>query len=147
MKKPRIIVTSAREALSYVMRHNDYPRKTDTYAVISIQDAWCGGFGFQFTENKYCKGVLTLYFDDIEEPEPGYTLFDKKQALDIIYFLTKYQNVDTLLIHCYAGISRSRAVGVFAREMLDIPPTDAKMFNDYVYNLLKVVYENIEMNY
>ena len=72
MKKPRILVTSARNALRYVMRHfcepgvTEYAEKSDTYAVISIQDTYGGGFGFELKKNKYCKDVLTLYFDDIE---------------------------------------------------------------------------------
>lgn len=64
MKKPRILVTSARNALHYVMRHfsepgvTEYPEKTDTYAAISIQDTCGGGFGFEFKKNKYCKDLV-----------------------------------------------------------------------------------------
>ncbi|SEL40734.1 hypothetical protein SAMN02910353_02543 [Ruminococcus sp. YRD2003] len=143
MKKPRILVTSAREALRYVMTHIDHPDQNDTYAAISIQDTWNGGFGFRLTENRYCKGVLTLYFDDIEEPDHGFKLFKKEQALDIIYFIKEHKNVDTLLIHCYAGVSRSKAVGVFAREYLGIQPTKDIVFNDYVYFMLKHVADEL----
>ncbi len=136
MKKPRILVTSVQEAVKYVLKHiqYEYAKKTDTYAVISIQDP--GGFGFEFTEGRYCKGVLTLYFDDVEEAGGGCRLINKSQAKQIINFIQEHQDVDTLLIHCYAGVSRSRAVGVFAREMLNIPPTKDVVFNDYVYFLL-----------
>ena len=70
MKKTRILVVSARNALRYVMRHfcepgvTEYAEETDTYAAISIQDTYDGGFGFELKKNKYCKDVLTLYFDD-----------------------------------------------------------------------------------
>ena len=33
----------------------EFAEKTDTYAVISIQDSHTGGFGFCFQENQYCK--------------------------------------------------------------------------------------------
>ncbi|MBQ5859222.1 MAG: hypothetical protein IIW51_09440 [Peptococcaceae bacterium] len=60
----RILVRSVHEAFEYVMAHYypfgqaEFAEKTDTYAVISIQDSHTGGFGFCFQENQYCKGVL-----------------------------------------------------------------------------------------
>ena len=63
----RILVKSLNEAFDFVMDHY-YPagceedaKRKDTYAVISIQDTHTGGFGVTFAENKFCKGVLTLY--------------------------------------------------------------------------------------
>ena len=151
MKKPRILVTSARNALRYVMRHfcepgvTEYAEKTDTYAAISIQDTYSGGFGFELKKNKYCKDVLTLYFDDIEEPDHGLRLISFPQAIAIVKFIKAHaEDVDTLLIHCFAGVSRSRAVGAFAREILDIPPTDDTDYNEYVYALLYRVWKELE---
>ena len=48
--------------------------------------------------------------------------------------------VDTLLVHCYAGQSRSRAVGAFAVEMLG--GDNRKYFeegtpNQYIYDVLE----------
>ena len=150
MKKPRILVTSARNALRYVMRHfcepgvTEYAEKTDTYAAISIQDTYGGGFGFELKKNKYCKDVLTLYFDDIEEPEHGLRLISSPQAIAIVKFIKAHsEDVDTLLIHCFAGVSRSRAVGAFAREVLDIPPTDETDYNEYVYAILHRVWKEL----
>ena len=45
-----------------------------------------------------------------------------------------------LLIHCFAGVSRSMAVGAFASELLGLPYTGSQTFNRYVYDLLKEVY-------
>jgi len=147
MKKPRILVTSARNALKYVMKHlpspglTEWPEKNDTYAAISIQDTYGGGFGFELKKNKYCKDVLTLYFDDIEEPEHGLKLITPNQAKDIVMFIKKHENdVDTLLIHCFAGVSRSKAVGVFAAELLNIPSNNEQGYNEYVYDLLQSVW-------
>ena len=151
MKKPRILVTSARNALHYVMGYFcepgviEYAENTDTYAAISIQDTYGEGFGFELKKSKYCKDVLTLYFDDIEEPEHGLRLISFQQAVAIVKFIKAHsEDVDTLLIHCFAGVSRSRAVGVFAREMLDIPPTDENDYNKYVYSLLCQVWMQLE---
>ena len=67
----RVLVKSLNEAFDFVLDHY-YPagceedaKRKDTYAVISIQDTHTGGFGVTFSENKFCKGVLTLYFDDV----------------------------------------------------------------------------------
>ena len=75
----RFLVKSVHGAFGYVMEHY-YPFGmaaeaaeqgvlTDTYAVISIQDSHTQRFGVQFTENQFCKGVLTLMFDDIVSEE------------------------------------------------------------------------------
>ena len=151
MKKPRILVVSASNALKYVMKHfpapglTETPDKTDTYAVISIQDTICGGFGFELRKNRYCKDVLTVYFDDIEKPEYGLRLISIPQAIAITKFIKAHvEDVDTLLIHCFAGVSRSRAVGVFAREVLQIPPADENDYNEYVYATLKKVWKELK---
>ena len=114
---------------------------TDTYAVISIQDSNTGGFGVQFNENQFCKGVLTLIFDDIVTEVDGAVLFDDDMADQIIDFIEKHRkSVDTLLVHCYAGQSRSRAVGAFAVEMLGGDNSkyfDEGLPNQYIYDVLE----------
>lgn len=141
----RVIVKSVFDAFEYVMQHY-YPagleemvEKSDTYAVISIQDSHANGFGITFSENKYCKGVLTLQFDDIIRPVEGAVLFSEDMAVQIIKFIRKHKAVDTLLIHCYAGQSRSRAVGAFAVWLLGGDNSNYfKKYNpnEYVYEKL-----------
>lgn len=145
----RILVRSVYDAFSYVMDHfypnglDEYAVRKDSYAVISIQDTHTGGFGFKFSENMFCKGALTLYFDDIETDADGGVLFTADQADEIITFIDRCRSADTLLIHCYGGESRSRAVGAFASEMLG--GSSRRYFetgnpNMHVYNTLKAVY-------
>ena len=120
-----IKVISVFDAFDYVLNHyapygceGDSLFK-DSFATISIQDAQSNGFGFEFKQSKYCKGVLTLYFDDVYKKVKGTTPFNKDMANQIIDFLDEYDGkVDTLLIHCYAGQSRSRAVGAFAQYFI-----------------------------
>ena len=148
----RVLVKSVHGAFSYVMEHY-YPfgmadeaaeqgALTDTYAIISIQDSHTGGFGVQFTENQFCRGVLTLRFDDIVTEVEGAVLFSDEMADEIIDFIEENRaKVDTLLIHCYAGQSRSKAVGAFAVEMLG--GDNSKYFeegnvpNMFVYDVLE----------
>ncbi|MGN0514462.1 MAG: hypothetical protein ACI4GD_09295 [Lachnospiraceae bacterium] len=141
----RVLVESVFDAFEYVMSHY-YPagmeemvEKSDTYAVISIQDSHTDGFGIIFSENQYCKAVLTLIFDDIIRPVDGAQIFTEEMAKQIIRFIRKHKDVDTLLIHCYAGQSRSRAVGAFAVKFLG--GNNSVYFkkyspNEYVYELL-----------
>ncbi len=62
----------------------------------------------------------------------------------IIEFIEKHRKtVDTLLVHCYAGQSRSKAVGTFAVEMLG--SDNSKYFeegspNQYVCDVLETAW-------
>ena len=137
----RVKVKSLADCFDYVTDGFE----TDTLAIISIQKSADGGYGFRFVENSRCKGVLTLLFDDIERPADGLVLFSEEQARQIIDFIRAHRrDADTLLIHCYAGQSRSRAVGAFAVKMLG--GNNAAYFqnaspNRYVYDTLLRVWE------
>ena len=147
----RVLVKSVFDAFDYVMDHyypaglEDLASRSDTYAVISIQDTHTKGFGLEFRENQFCKGVLTLYFDDIVKEVPGAVLFSRGQAEKILDFIHAQTRVDTLLIHCYAGQSRSRAVGAFAVKMLG--GDNSRYFktgtpNPHVINILEEVWDS-----
>ena len=65
-------------------------------------------------EHKDCKGVLQLTFHDIDflrDDEP-LILFDDDHAKVILEFIEPLiaDKLDTLLVHCFAGLSRSPAV-------------------------------------
>ena len=147
----RVMVRSVYDTFEYVMQHyypagmEEMTERSDTYAIISIQDTHTGGFGIKFTSSQFCKDVLTLYFDDIVREVDGAVLFTDKMAEDIIAFIKKNRNVDTLLVHCYAGQSRSKAVGAFAVKMLG---GDNSVYflkgnpNMYVYKTLEDVWRH-----
>lgn len=98
----RVLVKSVYDAFEYVMQHfycfgqADMAERKDTYAVISIQDTHTQGFGFQFCENQFCKGVLTLYFDDIIREVDGAVLFTDEMADQIIAFVLAHRSVEML---------------------------------------------------
>lgn len=145
----QVLLQSVFDAFDYVMEHY-YPaglrelvERSDTYAVISIQDTHTGGFGFTFAKNEFCKDVLTLYFDDITREVEGAVLFSDEMAGQIIDYIEKNVEVDTLLVHCFAGQSRSRAVAAFAVQMLGGDNTnylEEGGANMYVYDTLQVVW-------
>jgi predicted protein tyrosine phosphatase len=120
----RILLKSVYDAFDYVMDHyypagmEDMAARKDSYAVISIQDTHTEGFGFVFKKSRYCRDVLTLYFDDIVREVEDAVLFSDEQAEAIIDFIIASKDAETLLVHCYGGESRSRAVAAFAAEML-----------------------------
>ena len=145
----RVAVKSVFDTFEYVMQHyypvglEEMAERSDTYAIISIQDTHTSGFGLEFTQSQYCKAVLTLYFDDVIREVEGAVLFTDDMARQIIDFIRQNRTVDTLLIHCYAGQSRSRAVGAFAVKMLG--GDNSRYFsqgspNMYVYDTLKKVW-------
>ena len=142
----RILLKNVYDAFEYVMDHyypyglEEMAARTDTYAVISIQDTHTGGFGFVFNKSNSCKDVLTLYFDDVERNVEGARAFNTDDAESIIDFVNRNRDVETLLVHCYGGESRSRAVAGFLREYLG---KDGSVFlktghpNKLVYETLK----------
>ena len=148
----RVLVKSVFDTFDYVMDHyypyglDELAQRKDDYAIISIQDSHTNGFGIQFVENHCCKGVLTLQFDDVVCPVDGAILFDEIMAKQIIDFIQEYKYVETLVIHCYAGQSRSRAVGAFVLKMFG--KDNSNYFtkyspNLYVYNKLIEVYKSL----
>ena len=77
--------------------------------------------------------VLQLKFNDLEADEyktdkelakveeMGWILFNEGHAQSIINFLNGINTDKDLIVHCTAGISRSGAIGDFARVKFGIP--------------------------
>lgn len=62
------------------------------------------------TSDKF-HGVLQLHFADINRPLLEYILFNDDHAKQVLEFYNKIKNdINLLVVHCYAGISRSTAV-------------------------------------
>lgn len=97
-----------------------------------------------FEENRL--GLLQLSFHDIDEHIYGYRLMSEVQALQILEFVdTVWNKIETLLIHCEAGISRSPAIAAaISRIKLGHEGGYFRTHvpNRYVYNTLLKVNEN-----
>ena len=85
--------------------------------------------------------LLQLAFADVTFPVDGYRTFHDDHAHDILDFVTRYwSHVDTLLIHCDAGISRSSAV---AAAIARLKFRDESEFLDEPFEPNPLVYRTI----
>jgi len=82
----------------------------ESHAVISIREP--GSDMPAIPRNELCRGILSLSFHDLHRPErPDVILFTAEHAREIFDFFTAVRpELETLVIHCEAGISRSAAV-------------------------------------
>lgn len=87
--------------------------------------------------------LLRLEFDDvtasIKYKFGYYQLMTEEQAREILNWLeTETADLDTIYVHCEAGISRSAAVAKFLGEIysLEVDYDDVRFANDHVYRLL-----------
>ena len=129
-----ILVMSFRDCIDYILESSD----THPYSVISIQDSQ-NSYGIMFTESRLCKGVLTLYFDDIMAPVKGLKLFSRDDAIKIERFIEENKDTARLIIHCYAGESRSSAIAEAIRETykyFKVEYFHHPYINKYVYNAM-----------
>lgn len=95
---------------------------------------------------KICPGwgaLLRLEFDDItpsiKHKFGHYTLMTEEQAREILDWLeVNLPNLDTIYVHCEAGISRSAAVAKFIGETYSLPFSfsEVRFANDHVHRLL-----------
>jgi hypothetical protein len=90
------------------------------------------------------RGLLQLAFADITEPARRFILFHDSHAHEILDFVTSHwDEIDTLVIHCDHGISRSSAVAAAIARLkygsegnfLDCPYDP----NPVVYRILREV--------
>lgn len=106
--------------------------------------------------------VLRLVFDDVtdeefkrvsEQTQRELTLFSAEQAKQVLSFLENNKHVDTLYVHCTAGVSRSGAVGTIANDFYGKETffefTQSNPYikpNYFIVALLRRVYNNIDEN-
>lgn len=113
--KYKIEIMSQEDALEF---YDEYQNK-EKYLLISISDKE-GELIFEPKENII---VHQFYFADIEEETgiPGITLMSYGQANQIKFAVDKAINegITNIIVHCYAGISRSGAVGCIIAKYLN----------------------------
>jgi predicted protein tyrosine phosphatase len=116
----KINIFSYKDAEVMITRNNSYRNNW-----ISIRD-----IGFEYLYNKMdelCDNVLILKFDDVTNFDVKHNLlhpfyqrisekrnfvhFNEEMAIKILKFTNKLNKNDTLNIHCWAGKSRSQAIG------------------------------------
>lgn len=82
------------------------------------------------------------FHDEVEDPDGVWKLFNDEMAIDTISFVKGLpENVETLYIHCHAGISRSAAMAKFFSEMFHLPFDEHyHLYNKLVHRVLWRVY-------
>jgi len=93
-----------------------------------------------------CKNVLRLKFDDIEFKRPDSNLleFSDFQAIEVLNFSKDMWNqIDLMMIHCAAGISRSTAV---AKVISEIYQPEFSQYYSQFYSPNNLVYGILQRN-
>ena len=120
-----IIVMSRVAAKKYSYKFND-----NTSVVVSITDVCEKENNIQCNSSNQIKAVLRLKFDDVDYGEKN--CITEKDAMKIADFANQWFNkVDTIIVHCEAGISRSS--GVAAAIMKYFCGDDMLIFNNRRY--------------
>lgn len=83
------------------------------------------------------KNILKLVFDDATDQETGVNLFNEFHAEQIKAFAERLDQSKPLYINCYAGVSRSGAVGTVLNDYFNLYLTDCKRTPDW-----EAFYEN-----
>ena len=91
------------------------------------------------------KDEIKLAFWDIEKSSGKYSIITEQQANELYQFMKKHKDIDHLVVHCMAGISRSNTVATFfathiAKDdyiALQLANDRTKMINYAVWDALK----------
>ena len=119
------------------------------YAIIGFTDT--DRIFPEYYESENLVDTLVLSVDDITEPEENRVLFSYIHALQILAFVERHKNdIDLLIVHCVAGISRSPAVAAALSKIYGINNyhTYFTLYrpNEHVFNVLMRVYNAYRRN-
>lgn len=138
MKKERIGAIMINKILFVGRATAETTTGWDHWAMISISEP-VSALG----EAKLLKGwnaVHRLEFHDIEVemPDEPYVLLDELQAQELVNFVRSVASeVEGIIVHCRAGISRSAAVAKWIAETYEIEFNhEYPHYNKHVYRLL-----------
>jgi len=100
MKKVTVLSRINAKTLSF--------KKIPDCIIISINTNGIKNF---FAKNENIKDILFLTFDDVEVDSKTEKCMTEVQAKEVVNFINKWDNIDNIIVHCDAGISRSSGVG------------------------------------
>jgi len=122
-----ILIMSQKEALHY---KPEVDKKT---AIIRIHEP--NESVLSLKHEGLFEDELYVFFHDVEFRKDYYpddiklmSLLDVKR---IVNYVLRHQNVDTLIIHCHAGVSRSSAVAMAVSWILKLPLVEETIMSDY----------------
>jgi predicted protein tyrosine phosphatase len=79
--------------------------------------------------------ILRLEFNDVQVDSDGTTI-SPAQAEKVAKFVLKHRDKKKMLVHCFAGVNRSRSTASAIAEVLQLPYTYTAK-NQSVYNAVK----------
>ena len=153
MLKYKIKVMNYFEAFKYVYNHCGYC-KNKNFAIISIQEYSNEVMGVVYKPGGHLKAALNIHFSDLDKENsfhdnnPELNLMTEEDALKIKVFIdgiNEFNDLDELIIHCHAGVSRSAAVAAAILKVYN--DDDSQIFdsenhapNMYVYTQMLKAY-------
>ena len=130
MKKFTVMSRSAAKKFSY----GNIPERT---IIVSITDV--ASDDNRFHNNPNLVGVCRLKFDDVEKGEPN--CITTSDAQKIVKFMNFYDDVQNVVVHCEAGVSRS--AGCCAALMYVFNGSDMEIFKQPKYCPNMTVYRTV----
>lgn len=83
----------------------------------------------------YCKGILRLKFHDVEDVTTKEIFFDHNMGREILDFVDEgISNVNTIVVHCGAGLSRSIATASALSKIINYRDDD--IFSKGIPNMM-----------
>ncbi len=107
---------------------------TDPGRQASLKPGWADMLRLQFND------VDPEYLEGLGDDAKGKVLFNEQHAKKIVNWVNKNKGqLYGVIVHCWAGISRSGAVAKFIADKFGLPfrKEQAEFVNHYIYDLLQ----------
>lgn len=127
--KIKIKVLSRKNAIKYSYRVKE------PCAIISVSDMYQEAP--KFNRNPNIKEIIYFFFEDDEEScrtDPR-TIIQHSDAEKIVNFVKRNQNVNEIIVHCVAGISRSSGIAAAIMEYFEQDENEIFMNDKYFPNM------------
>lgn len=126
--------------------NNDFDTKWVLISIVGKDEDHLTDSQIKILKSKGLKDILQLRFDDLDGEifekilakykargddidREKFIWFSDDHAEAIIEFAERHKNIDRMIVHCHAGVSRSSACATFCSEMYGIPA--ATIFNEH----------------
>lgn len=123
-------IMNRKDAISY--SHKPHSESSVIISISNSDECQLPPFGTNY--NNSIKKTLCLFFDDVEvtEKNPIYQPITEDDARKIVNFVKRWKNqVDTIIVHCSAG--QSRSAGVMAAISKWMTGSDMWVFDHSYY--------------
>ena len=130
----------------FQLLNGDFNTKWVLISIVGKDEEHLSTSQIKILQSKGLKDILQLRFDDLDGEifekilkkyrdrgddidREKFIWFNEDHAESIIEFAERHKNIDRLIVHCHAGISRSSGVACAISHMYGIPA--ATIFNEH----------------